>query len=48
VEQLKNNNSNEAKTVAKNEKRLMVVGNGVEEDKIFIGKNEVGIQMDCK
>jgi hypothetical protein len=25
---------------------LIVVGNSVEEDKIFIGKNEVGIQMD--
>lgn len=24
----------------------MVVGNSVEEDKIFVGKNEVGIQMD--
>jgi hypothetical protein len=24
----------------------MIVGNSVEEDKIFVGKNEVGIQMD--
>lgn len=24
----------------------MVVGSGVEEEKIYVGKNEVGIQMD--
>jgi hypothetical protein len=30
----------------KTEKKLMIVGNSVEKDKIFVGKNEVEIQID--
>jgi hypothetical protein len=29
----------------KTEKRLMIVGNSVEDDKIYVGKNEVGVQI---
>lgn len=48
VQQLKGSNS-DVKAPQKNQRGLMVVGSGVEEEKIYVGKNEVGIQMnmDC-
>ena len=30
----------------KTQKKLMVVGSSVEEEKVYIGRNQVGIQMD--